>query len=325
MFAEPHTPVVLAPPVVQSAMVQQPPLVETHRFVPGQLRKPLLHVIPQLPPLQTAVPFEVGGVQELHATPQKDALVSGWQTPLQLCVLVGQLPLQALAFAMHAPLQSLLPVGHAGMHARPSQVTVPPPVGTWHAEQDVLSLGPQVATALLLTHWPMQTWKPLLHLRPQLPLAQAAAPFGSVGQLVQLAPHPVGSLSAAHRLELAQRWNPDAQTKSQLVPSHVVALAPSGFGHAVHAAAPAPQVSTLVFEAQIPLQLWVPAGHTPEQAVAVAMQVPAHSFIPVGQVGWQAMPSHTTVPPAGAWHAVQDVVPQLPMSWLLTQRPPQAW
>jgi hypothetical protein len=85
--------------------------------------------------------------------------------------------------------------------------------------------------------------------------------------------------------------------KSHAVPSHVVALAPVGFGHAAQDVAP--QVSTLVFVAQIPEQLWVPAGHTPEQAAAAAMHVPAHSFIPVGHAGTHAVPSHVTVPPAG--------------------------
>ena len=109
--------------------------------------------------------------------------------------------------------------------------------------------------------------------------------------------------------------------KSQAVPSHVVALAPVGFGHAAHDVAP--QVSTLVFGAQIPAQLCVPVGHTPEHAVAASMHVPAHAFIPVGHVGTHAVPSHVTEPPAGSWHAVHDVVPQLPTSRLLTQRPPQ--
>jgi hypothetical protein len=54
---------------------------------------------------------------------------------------------------MQAPLHSFIPLGHAGAHARPSQVTEPP-VGTWHAVHDV---GPQVATAWLLTHLPPHT------------------------------------------------------------------------------------------------------------------------------------------------------------------------
>jgi hypothetical protein len=111
--------------------------------------------------------------------------------------------------------------------------------------------------------------------------------------------------------------------KSHAVPLQVVALAPVGLGHAVHKVVP--QVSTLVFNAQMPPQLCVPAGHTPEHAAAMSMHVPAHSFIPDEQAGIHAVPSHVTVPPIGAWHAVHDVAPQLPTSALLTQRPPQVW
>jgi hypothetical protein len=117
---------------------------------------PLLHVMPQVPLAQTALPFEAGAVQLLQPAPQKEVLVSAWQTPLQLCVPLGQVPLQAIAFAMQAPLHSLLPLGHAGTHASPSQVTVPP-VGGWHAVHDVESFGPQVATALFDTHFPPHT------------------------------------------------------------------------------------------------------------------------------------------------------------------------
>jgi hypothetical protein len=70
--------------------------------------------------------------------------------------------------------------------------------------QDVLSVGPQVATALLSTHLPLQTWKPLLHIRPHTPSTHAGTPFGSVGQLVQLAPQAVASLSAAQAAP--HRW-----------------------------------------------------------------------------------------------------------------------
>jgi hypothetical protein len=156
VFAVPHTPTVFAGPLVQSALLQHP-AVATHRLVPGQILKPVLQAIAQAPPVHVAVPFEVGGVQALQPAPQKLVLVSDWQTPLQLWVPVGHAPLQAIALPMHAPLHSLEPLGQAGTHARPSHVTVPPPVGAWQAVQDVLSLGPHVATALLLTHLPAQT------------------------------------------------------------------------------------------------------------------------------------------------------------------------
>ena len=152
MFAVPHSPTVFVGRAVQSALVQQPP-VGMHRFVPGQLVNPLLHVMPQVPLAHTALPFEAGAVQALQPTPQKEVLVSAWHTPLQLCVPVGQVPLHAIVFAMQAPLHSLLPLKQAGTHARPSQVA-DPPVGVWHAVHDV---GPQVATSRLLTHFPPQT------------------------------------------------------------------------------------------------------------------------------------------------------------------------
>ena len=92
-------------------------------------------------------------------------------------------------------------------------------------------------------------------MRAHSPPTHAAVPFVSVGQVRQAAPQPVGSLSAAHRapVPVPHRWVPAPQVKSHVVPSHVVELAPVGFGQEVHDVAP--QLSTLVFEAQIPLQL----------------------------------------------------------------------
>jgi hypothetical protein len=189
---------------------------------------------------------------------------------------------------------------------------------------DVESFGPQVATALLSTHFPPQMWNPLLHITAHVPLTHAAVPFASVGQLTQLFPQPVGSLSAAQRTAtpVPHWWVPAAHVKPQVVPLHVVALAPVGFGHAMH---DVPQVSTAVFGAQMPLQSCVPVAQAPEHADAASMHIPAHSFVPVGHAGMQLAPSQVTVPPAGSWHAMHDVVPQLPTSRLLTQRPPQTW
>jgi hypothetical protein len=100
-----------------------------------------------------------------------------------------------------------------------------------------------------------------------------------------------------------------------------VTLAPVGFGHATH---DAPQVLTLVFDAQIPPQSCSPAAHCPEHAAAAAMQAPAHNFMPAGQAGTHAVPSHVTVPPpVGAPHATHEVAPQVTTSALLTQRPAQ--
>jgi hypothetical protein len=149
----PHRPVVFAGRAVQSVLAQQP-AVGTHRFVPAQFLKLLLHVMPQVPLVQTALPFDAGTAQALQPAPQKEVLVSAWHTLLQLCVPVGQVPLQAIALAMQAPLHSLLPLAHAGTHASPSHVTEPPPDGVWQAAHDV---GPQFATSPLLTHLPPQT------------------------------------------------------------------------------------------------------------------------------------------------------------------------
>jgi hypothetical protein len=43
-LAVPHTPTVLGPPLVQSALVQQP-VLGTQRLVPGQFLKPLLQAM----------------------------------------------------------------------------------------------------------------------------------------------------------------------------------------------------------------------------------------------------------------------------------------
>jgi hypothetical protein len=111
---DPHTPVVFGGRLVQSALEQHPPLVGTQSVIPGHLRKPLVQVTSQLPPLQTAEPLAAGDGQLVHAAPQKFALVSPWQIPPQLCDPAGHAPLQALEFAMQAPAHSLVPFGQLG-------------------------------------------------------------------------------------------------------------------------------------------------------------------------------------------------------------------
>jgi len=107
VFADPHTPVVLAGLAVQSALVQQP-LFGMHKLVPGQFLNPLLQVTPHWPvvALHTAAPFAGGTAQEKHAGPQAVGLVVDSQMPAQLCWPDGQTPLQALALGMHAPAHS---------------------------------------------------------------------------------------------------------------------------------------------------------------------------------------------------------------------------
>ncbi len=53
-----------------------------------------------------------------------------------------------------------------------------------------------------------------------------------------------------------------------------------------------------------PEQSCVPPGHMPVQAALFAMQLPAHSFCPVGHVAPQVVPSQVAVPPVGAVHGV---------------------
>ena len=160
MFPAVQVPVLLVGPAVQSALVQQlPAAVGMHRFVPGQFLKLLLvHEMPHVPLVHTAPPLAGGVGQVLQAgEPQKLVLVSGWQVPPQLWDPGGQTPLHATFAAMHAPAHSFgLVLGQAGTQVSPSQVTVPPPVGAVHALQDVLLVGPQVASALLSTHLPLQ-------------------------------------------------------------------------------------------------------------------------------------------------------------------------
>lgn len=66
----------------------------------------------------------------------------------------------------------------------------------------------------------------------------------------------------------------------------------------------------------------MPVGQVPQTSV-LAMQAPLHSFIAAGHAGTQTVPSQVTAPPVGMGHAMQDVVPQLPTSRLLTHLPPQ--
>ena len=55
---------------------------------------------------------------------------------------------------MHAPVQSFIVVGHAGWHAVPSQLAVPP-AGTAQAVQDT---GPQLPVLLSLAQVLPQRW-----------------------------------------------------------------------------------------------------------------------------------------------------------------------
>lgn len=128
VLAVPQVPVVLGGPPVQSGFEQQP-AIGTQRLVPGHGLKLVLQEMPQVPPTHVAAPFAGGVGHDMQVMPQKLELVSDWQMPLQLCCPAMHMPLHAFAFGMHPPRHSLLPVGQVGTQARPSQVTMPPPVG----------------------------------------------------------------------------------------------------------------------------------------------------------------------------------------------------
>ena len=75
VLALPQTPIVLGAVGVQLALEQQPAF-GTHMLVTGQGLKPVEQLIPHMPPLQTAVPFDGGAAHETHVDPQKSVLVS---------------------------------------------------------------------------------------------------------------------------------------------------------------------------------------------------------------------------------------------------------
>jgi hypothetical protein len=111
-------------------------------------------VNPQVVPSQVAVPC-AGTVQAVHDVPQLLGLALGWHVPEQSWVPVLQTPEHEAAWAMHWPAHSLKPVGHEPPQLVPSQVA-DPPIGTGQATQAM----PQLATSVLITHWPVQMCVP---------------------------------------------------------------------------------------------------------------------------------------------------------------------
>ncbi len=111
------------------------------------------------------------------------------------------------------------------------------------------------------------------------------------------------------------------QVNPQAVPSQVAAPF-VGVAHGVH---DVPHELGLVLGWHVPPQSWLPLGQTPEHDALAAMQAPAHSFIPDGQVPPQLIPSQVAVPPlVGAVHATQDE-PHDAIAVLLAQVDPQTW
>ena len=111
-------------------------------------------VKPHVVPSQVAVPC-VGIGQGEQDVPQLLGLAFGWHVPEQSCVPVPQTPEHEAAWAMHWPAHNLKPVGHDPPQLVPSHVAVPP-MGTGQATQAM----PQLATSVLLTHWPVQMCMP---------------------------------------------------------------------------------------------------------------------------------------------------------------------
>jgi hypothetical protein len=111
------------------------------------------------------------------------------------------------------------------------------------------------------------------------------------------------------------------QTKSHVPDPHVAIVAFCGTGQGMHEP---PHEFTLPLSKQFPLQLWVPPGQLPLQAIPLGMQLPKHSCCPFGHVPPQDVPSHVADPPVGAVHGVQDPL-QLATSVLLTHMSLQTW
>jgi hypothetical protein len=111
------------------------------------------HEISQAPAaVQIAEPFEAGAGQAAQRVPQVATSVFETQKPLQLWVAPMHAMPQALFCATQAPLQIFCPLGQAGTQLTPLQATLPPVGATQGLVHDV----PQVASALLLTHLPLQ-------------------------------------------------------------------------------------------------------------------------------------------------------------------------
>ncbi len=110
----------------------------------------------QVPPeLQPLLDAPVGLAQAVHSVPQEFGLLSGEQTPLQLCEPDGHCELHAALASMQVPLHSFCVPGQLPPHTPAVQVAVPP-VMVGQAVQEL----PQLAGSLSLKHLPAvaQKW-----------------------------------------------------------------------------------------------------------------------------------------------------------------------
>jgi hypothetical protein len=104
----------------------------------------------QVPPeLQPLLDAPVGLGQEVHSVPQEFELLSGEQTPLQLCEPDGHCELQAALASMQEPLHSFCVPGQLPPHTPAEHVAVPR-VMSGQAVQEL----PQLAGSVSLRHLP---------------------------------------------------------------------------------------------------------------------------------------------------------------------------
>lgn len=206
-------------------------------------------------PSQVAWDDPTGTGHEVHALPHELGLVSAAHRPPQLWVPGGQVPEQVWPASMHTPLHSVLPVGQAAPHCPWTQVAAPP-VGAGQAVQDP----PQVAGAVESTQAPLQAWNPVAQAAPQVPAMHVAVPFAAAAHSWQAGPHAEGSSSRTQRPP--HLCNPVPQTKSQLLPSQVAWMAPTGTGQGVQ---DVPQPCSSSAARQRPEQACFPDGQVSQE------------------------------------------------------------
>ncbi len=190
-------------------------------------------------------------------------------------------------------------LGQADTHESPSQVTLPP-VGVWHAVHDVLSFGPHVATALLSHALAAAQVEAAVTLQR----AHAAhADRRAVG--IGGASHAAGSAPGRIVVRRASRAAAGSAHVSARAAGEA-ARRPAAGGRASRPWATGRTCTPTCRSCRrwccwrkYREQLWVPLAHTPLHAALLAMQVPAHSFMPDGQAGTHCVPSHVTEPPVG--------------------------
>jgi hypothetical protein len=202
----------------------------------------------------------------------------------------------------HTPPHAFWPVGQVRLQLVPLQVVVPP-VAVGHGVHEV----PHVATFMLETQLPEQTWYPVVHVAgTHVVPEQVVVPTLPVGHAAQTPPHSL--------------YVPAVQAvATHVVPEQPYALAPV-----------VGQVAHVVPQSSVPAAQ-VEATHVvPEQPYAVApvveqvAHVPPQSSVPVLQVNPQVVPSQVAAPFGDGAQAVHEL-PQVATSLLETQPPEQTW